>query len=309
MVPFADRLCAAIERRRTAAMVGLDPRWQQLPDDVRRSAVAEHGPTLDAVAAGYRSFCAAVIDQVADLVPIVKFQSAFFEAAGPAGMHVLWGSIRAARDAGLLVVLDGKRNDIGSTAEAYANAYLGTATVEGVRLPVWAADALTVNPYLGAEGIEPFLRTAVEHDAGVFVLVRTSNPGAGRLQDLLIDNAAIYQRIGDWVEEWSAASAGAFGYGPVGAVVGATVPDQVAELRRRMPHVLLLIPGYGAQGGSAADVAAAFDKRGLGAVVNNSRGILYAFREPRYADQSWPAAIRSATLAMIADLEAHTRRP
>jgi orotidine-5'-phosphate decarboxylase len=286
-------------------MVGLDPRWEQLPEDVRHWAVGEHGATLEAVAAAYGRFCTGVIDQVADLVPIVKFQAAFFEAAGPAGLQVLWELIRVARDAGLLVVLDGKRNDIGSTAEAYAAAYLGAATVEGARLAVWSADALTVNPYLGAEGIEPFLRTARAHVTGIFVLVRTSNPGAGRLQDLLVGDQAIYQRIADWVEEWSAAAVGEYGYGPVGAVVGATVPAQVAELRRRMPHVVLLIPGYGAQGGSAADVATAFDARGFGAVVNNSRGILYAFQEPAYAGQDWPAAVRSATLKMIADLAAH----
>lgn len=307
MQPFGDRLCEAVRRKKTPVMVGIDPRWELLPDELRTPAVAEHGETLEAVAEAYRTFGNAVIDRVADLVPVVKFQAAFFEAAGPAGMSTLHHLMTAARDAGLLVVLDGKRNDIGSTAEAYAAAYLGRTVVGSTESTPWPADALTVNAYLGAEGIEPFLDAARRHGAGFFVLVRTSNPGAGLLQDQSLGDRTVYQTIGDWVEEWSADSLGASGYGSVGAVVGATVPEQVVELRKRMPHVLLLLPGYGVQGGGARDTAAAFDANGLGAVVNNSRGVLFAYRNAEYADRPWRDAIADATRAMIDDLAANTR--
>lgn len=302
-MPFADRLNSAILAKRTCAMVGIDPQWEMLPDPIRRAAVAEHGPTLDAVAAAYLRFGTHVIDLVADLVPAVKFQSAFFEAVGPSGMQTLGVLMQQARAAGLIVILDGKRNDIGNTAAAYAQAYLGGMTIEGQTVSTaWRADAITVNPYLGAEGLKPFIQAAGSFGGGLFVLVRTSNPGAGKLQDLAIGETTIYQTIADWVEEWSAASAAQNRYGCVGAVVGATVPAQVTELRRRMRHVILLIPGYGAQGGKAADIAGAFDADGLGAIVNNSRGILYAYHDPARAGAAWQDALVAATRDMIADL-------
>jgi orotidine-5'-phosphate decarboxylase len=306
MKPFAERLNEQIRAKATPVMVGIDPSWEQLPPELRTEVLQQYGETLGAVAAAYHTFCATVIDQVADLVPIVKFQAAFFEGIGPAGMNVLAGLISLAKHRGLLVVLDGKRNDIGNTAEAYAQGYLGTIAVGNSHLAGWGADALTVNPFLGSEGIEPFTKTAHAHGNGLFVLVRTSNPGAGKLQDLRADGKTIYQHIADWTEEWSRSAANGADYGPVGAVVGATVPAQVAELRERMPHVLLLLPGYGAQGGAAKDIAAAFDRNGLGAVVNNSRGILYAYKKPEYAGRTWQEATRQATTAMIADLAAHT---
>lgn len=304
--PFFQRLSDAIRRKQTPVMVGLDPNWDQIPPDVRAAALAERGESLEAVARAYRAFCLGIIEVVAELVPVVKFQAAFFEAAGPAGMLVLAELMTAARDAGLLVVLDGKRNDIGNTAAAYAKAYLGSISVGDRQIRPWGADALTVNPFLGGEGIEPFLEEARANGAGIFVLVRTSNPGAGRLQDLHAPNKTIYQTIADWVEEWSVASAGDSPYGAVGAVVGATVPEQVVELRARMPHAYLLLPGYGAQGGCARDTAAAFDSAGLGAVVNNSRGILFAYRSEPYQNLPWRDAARAATSAMIDDLARHT---
>lgn len=303
---FADRLISAIREKRTPAMVGIDPQWNLIPEALRTEAVKTYGETLEAIASAYRRFCSTVIDQVSDLVPVVKFQSAFFEAAGHAGMKVLHGLIDQAKDAGLIVIYDGKRGDIGSTAAAYAQAFIGKAPVERANIPVWSADALTVNPFLGAEGIDPFLKTAKEEGTGIFVLVRTSNPGAGKLQDLVAGDRTIYQTIADWVEDWSNDGRGDSHYGPAGAVVGATVPDQVVELRKRMPHVILLIPGYGAQGGTSADTAAAFDKDGLGAVVNSSRGILYAYKDAKYSALKWQDAIAAATKAMIDDLAANT---
>jgi orotidine-5'-phosphate decarboxylase len=304
MTPFPDRLREAVARRRTPALVGIDPDWPLLPEELRAAAVAEHGETLSAVGAAYRFFGGAILDAVADLVPAVKFQSAFFEAAGLPGMAALAALLADARSRGLVAILDAKRNDIGNTAAAYAAASIGAAPL-GTALG-FPADALTVTPYLGAEGVTPFLAAAKQFGTGIFVLVRTSNPGAGLLQDLVAAGQPLYQTVADWVEAWAADGVGASGYGFAGAVVGATVPAQLAEARRRMPHAYLLVPGYGAQGGGAADTAPAFAADGHGALVNSSRGVIFAQRLPAFAALGWKDAIRAAARAMIADLAAGT---
>jgi orotidine-5'-phosphate decarboxylase len=241
-----------------------------------------------------------VIDVVAPLVPAVKPQAAFFEELGPAGMQALADVIRYAHDRGLLVILDGKRNDIDSTATAYARAYLGAES------SAWGADALTVSPYLGADSIEPFVEVGRERGAGIFVLVKTSNPGGGQFQDLACEGRPLYRHVAEFVERLAADGAGASGYGDVGAVVGATWPEQLAELRQAMPHAWLLIPGFGRQGGTAGDVAAGFDSSGLGAIVNNSRGIIFAHARPEFAGRfkpaEWQQAVEAATREMIAQL-------
>jgi orotidine-5'-phosphate decarboxylase len=210
-----------------------------------------------------------------------------------------------ARQQGLLVILDGKRNDIGSTAAAYADGYLGRDGQSA-----WQADALTVSPYLGADGLEPFINVAAERGAGLFVLVKTSNPGSGMLQDQEVGGKPLYRQVADYVEQKSRATCGERGYGIVGAVVGATYPEQLAELRTAMPHTWFLVPGFGSQGGTAHDVAAAFDQRGLGAIVNNSRDIIFAHRKPeyrqRFGDACWQEAVEAATREMIAQLRAET---
>jgi orotidine-5'-phosphate decarboxylase len=219
-------------------------------------------------------------------------------------MSALAEVIAHAQARGLLVILDGKRNDIGSTAEAYARGYLGRGQ------SAWNADALTISPYLGEDSLAPFVETAHERGAGLFVLVKTSNAGSGMLQDQLAGGAPIYRRVAQLVERLSAGGAGACGYGSVGAVVGATYPEQLAELRAAMPHTWFLVPGYGSQGGTALDVAHGFDDRGLGAIVNNSRGILFAYRRPEYAQRfgaaRWQEATEAATRAMIDSLRAET---
>jgi orotidine-5'-phosphate decarboxylase len=295
---FSDRLAAAVRAKQTPVLVGLDPRAESLPagllDPVRQK---DHAAVADA----YCAFCCGVIDAVAELVAAVKPQAAFFEEQGPAGMAALADVIAYARSQGLLVVLDGKRNDIGSTAEAYARAYLGRGSI-------WAADALTVSPYLGDDSLEPFVERCQSEAAGIFVLVKTSNPGGGAFQDRVADGKPIYRHVAALVERLASGSRGACGYGDVGAVVGATYPEQLAELRREMPHAWLLVPGYGAQGGGAKDVAAAFDANGLGAIINNSRGIIFAHaREPyrqRYGDARWQDAVAAATRDMIDELRA-----
>lgn len=295
---FSDRLAAAVQHRRTAVMVGLDPRWESLPPSLR-SGVEPHDEAR--VAEVYRQFSCDVIDAVASRVAVVKPQAAFFEQLGPAGMQALGAVIAHARQAGLLVVLDGKRNDIGTTATAYAQAYLG-------RNSPWGADALTVSPYLGDDSLAPFREVAQERGAGLFILVKTSNPGGGLFQDLVAEGRRVFEHVADYVEGQARETAAACGYGLVGAVVGATYPDQLRELRQRMPHTWLLVPGFGAQGGAARDVLPAFDAHGLGALINNSRGLIFAYERAPYRDRfaasQWQDAVAAATDDMIAQLRA-----
>ena len=296
---FSERLARGILQRRTPVLVGLDPRIDMLPISLRPADKALSAPA----AAAYEQFCAQVIDAVAPLVAAVKPQAAFFEALGPKGTEALSRVIRYATAAGLIVVLDAKRGDIGSTATAYATAYLG-------RNSAWGADALTVNPYLGDDTLMPFVEACDQNDAGIFVLVKTSNPGSGHLQDVVADGLPVYGRVAQTVERLSSARASDSGYGPIGAVVGATHPEQLPELRAAMRHCWLLVPGFGAQGGTAADVAGAFDQRGLGAIINNSRGIIFAYRrkpyKEKYGEANWQRAVEEATRDMIAQLRADT---
>jgi len=301
VLAFPDRLEAAVRRRGTPVLVGLDPRWDMLPDGLRGGDPGDLGARAGAV----ETFCCGVIDVVAPMVAAVKPQVAFFEQLGPAGMAVLARVIAHAQRAGLLVILDGKRNDIGSTAVAYAKAFLGSSGQSP-----WGADALTVSPYLGADSLEPFVDLACQRGAGVFVLVKTSNPGGRMLQDLVAEGRPVYRHVADHVEALAAATAGRCGYGVVGAVVGATYPEQLAELRSAMPHAWFLVPGFGAQGATARDVAAAMDPRGTGAVINSSRALIFAFRrEPfasRFGPERWQQAVEAATREMIEGLRADT---
>jgi orotidine-5'-phosphate decarboxylase len=308
MTSFAARLHSAVRQKRTAALVGLDPRFAELPEPIVRAAKNRcQGSPSAIIAAAYEEFCFRIIDVVAPLVPAVKPQSAFFEEAGPEGVGVLARVIRKAREAGLMVICDAKRADIGPTAEAYAAAYLAGEDPEAAP---FAADAVTVNPYLGRDTLEPFVRLAAERRAGVFILVRTSNPGSGAFQNPVAEGKPIYRHVAEMVEGLASVSAGAESYGAIGAVVGATYPRELSELRAAMPHAPLLVPGYGSQGGQAADVAGAFDEHGLGALVNNARGINFAHaREPyrsRFGDVNWEQAVEAATKDMIEQLAAHT---
>ena len=291
---FADRLMRSIQQKRTPLMVGLDPRQKQLPGEFQVSS----NTGLPDIAKAYESFCQKVIDVVAPLVPCVKPQSAFFEALGPAGSRSLWNVVRYAQSKGLLVVMDAKRGDIGTTAAAYASAYLGDESNSA-----WGCDALTVNPYLGDDSLTPFVDRCQETGSGIFVLVRTSNPGGKMLQELKSQNQTVYSFVGSHVQELASANIGTCGYGPVGAVVGATHPEQLAQLRASMPNAIFLVPGFGAQGGTAADVEAAFDEDGLGAIVNSSRGIIFAYQQERYGGvRDWQRAVEMSARDAIDQL-------
>jgi orotidine-5'-phosphate decarboxylase len=295
--PFATRLAAAVRARKTPACIGLDPRRESLPAAFGLNAATDP----KAVANAFATFCRDVIDVVAPLVPIVKPQLACFEAVGPHGMTALADVITHARSKGLLVLADGKRGDIGSTAEAYADGWLAGP---------WAADALTVNPYLGLDSIEPFVKTAEARAAGIFVLVKTSNPGSKDFQDLRIDGHTLYEHVAGGIESLAARTAGSGSYGAVGAVVGATWPRQLDELRAAMPHAWILVPGFGKQGGRAADVRGAFDSEGLGALVVSARDVIFAHSRPEMnaglAANQWQTAVERACRDMIDRLAADT---
>jgi orotidine-5'-phosphate decarboxylase len=286
---FADRLATAVRAKRSITCVGLDPRPSQLPSIIR-DAIGSNSP--DEWAAAYTQFCCEIIDVVADKVPCVKPQSAFFEQIGPAGVISLAHVIAHARAAGLLVIVDAKRNDIGSTATAYAEAYLGADSPFG-------GDSLTVSPYLGRDSIEPFVEACDKKDSGIFVLVKTSNPGGGLFQDRTTDGQPLYAAVASLVNEFNESRVGLSGYGPIGAVVGATYPEQLTQMRSAMPHSWILIPGFGAQGGSADDIRPGLNPDGLGAIVNSSRQIIFAYERDEYREKysgpHWHRAIEAAT--------------
>ncbi len=297
---FSDRLIRAIRHRQTPLVVGLDPRWENLPSCLTHSIDWSH---REQSAKAVEKFCCAVVDSVASLVPAVKPQAAFFELMGPAGMTALWNVVRHAQANGLIVIMDAKRGDIGSTADAYARAYLGDSSNSA-----WACDSLTINPYLGDDSLAPFVERCRQVDTGIFVLVRTSNPGGRLLQELQTESGPMYRVVADYVQSLSSADIGDSGYGSIGAVVGATHPQQLSELRARMPNSIFLVPGIGAQGATATDIAGAFDSDGLGAVINSSRSIIFAYRQPEFSRfaNDWQRAVEAATEDTIAQIAAET---
>ena len=288
---FADRLTNAVKQKQTPLVVGIDPRANQLPVDLldNNTGMAER----------FAKFGMAVVDAVADLVPAVKPQSAFFEQLGPAGCVALASVVDYAADKGLIVIMDAKRGDIGSTAQAYAAAYLGPKPESA-----WGCDCLTVNPYMGDDTLTPFVDAANRSGSGLFVLAKTSNPGSDWIQAKAENDQPIYHLVADEIQRLSANNLGESGYGNIGAVVGATYPEQLSELRERMPNTLFLIPGFGAQGGTASDVAGGLDEDGLGGLINSSRAVIFAYQQDRYAKLKWQDAIRQAavdTVERIAD--------
>jgi orotidine-5'-phosphate decarboxylase len=287
-VPFADRLADAVERKRTQIVVGLDPVLDMLPVELRGEAVAGRAAAASAV----ERFCAGIIDAVAPYVVAVKPQVAFFEALGSDGWRALERVSAYAREAGLIVIGDAKRGDVGSTARAYATAFLEPRDGEPA-----LADALTVSPFLGRDSLDPFFAACRREGAGVFVLVRTSNPGAAELQDAsLSDGRPLWRQLAELVDQWGEDLVGACGLSSVGAVVGATVPRIVGEARRQMPRAIILLPGVGAQGATPADVARAFTSGPSSALVNASRSVIYAYRDAPAADWRAAAAAEAARL-------------
>ncbi|MBN1322305.1 MAG: orotidine-5'-phosphate decarboxylase [Thermoleophilia bacterium] len=289
---FADRLLQAIEAKRSHVVVGLDPDYERIPPDIREAHPRQaYGSEGEMKAACFEVFLAGLLDCLADDAVAVKPQIAYFEALGAPGYALYERVVGLAQEKGYLVIADVKRGDIGSTAEAYARAHLDVA----------GADAVTVNPFFGTDGLEPFFRRAREGGKGVFVLVKTSNPSSAELQDLELGSGeTLFERVAAMVNDWGRGTEGGHGYRSVGAVVGGTHHSQGETLRRLMPGVPLLVPGYGAQGARADDLAGLFDSRGTGAVINSARAILYAFDER--PGSTWQDAARAEARAMKAAL-------
>ncbi len=300
-----DRLIKRIDEMNNPSVAGLDPRLEYVPSFLREKYFTELGHTLDAAAAAILDFNKALIDALCDVVPAIKPQAAYYEMYGWQGVRTLTETIRYAQKKGMYVMTDGKRNDIGATMTAYAAAHLGQTDADGIALTAFGADALTVNGYLGTDGIQPLLDICEEMDKGIFVLVKTSNPSSGELQDKLIDGKPVYEVMGEMCEAWGSCQIGAYGYSSVGAVVGATYPEQLTGLRKKLSHTMFLVPGYGAQGGGAQGIAGAFDEDGRGAIVNSSRAIMCAWKkEDGCSETDFAQAARREAIRMREDINA-----
>lgn len=293
-----DRLIDAIRLKNNPTVAGLDPKLDFVPNYIKQEAFSKYGNTLEAAADALLTFNKGLIDALCDIVPAVKPQCAYYEMYGWQGVKALHDTIAYAQEKGLFVMTDAKRNDIGTTMEAYAAAHLGTVSVNGGTLVPFGADALTVNGYLGSDGIDPLLNICKEKDKGIFVLVKTSNKSSGELQDQQISGQTVYRTMGNMCEHWGEETRGQYGYSAVGAVVGATYPAQLGELRKALPHTFFLVPGYGAQGGGAKDVVPAFDENGIGAVINSSRGIMCAYQKGDYKETQFAEAARAEAIRM-----------
>ncbi|MCL2646279.1 MAG: orotidine-5'-phosphate decarboxylase [Phycisphaerales bacterium] len=294
---FADRLLAAIDEKKTPLIVGLDPVYENLPPAITGHRELNDDQDLEVAVDAILEYCTRLLKVVAPLVPAVKINSAFFEQYYWYGMEAFHALVQEAAAHGLIVINDAKRADIGNTSERYASATLADPGFASMDDTV-GADAVTVNPYMGSDSLAPFIKTAKEFNKGLFVLVRTSNPGAAEIQDAnLSDGNPVYQHVGKLVAKWGAEMIGVRGYSSIGAVVGATNPGQLAALRWLLPQTLFLVPGYGAQGGTAADIAKAFKADKTGAIINSSRAIIYAHKSSQYAGMDWQKAVELATLA------------
>lgn len=300
-----DRLIEKIKETGNPSVVGLDPKLEYVPEFIQKRYLEEDGWSLKAASKAILKFNQMIIDEICDIVPAIKPQAAYYEMYGHHGMKALERTIRYAKLKGMFVITDGKRNDIGATMEAYTNAHLGTVRIGENDFEPFGADALTVNGYLGTDGISPLLKVCKERDKGIFVLVKTSNPSSGELQDRLIDGIPVYSVMGDMCEKWGSEQIGKYGYSSVGAVVGATYPEQLSELRKRLPHTMFLVPGYGAQGGGAKGVAGAFDENGLGAIVNSSRAVMCAYKKEDCNERDFAKAARREVIRMRDDITAY----
>ncbi len=293
-----DKLIEKIIEMQNPTCVGLDTSFDYLPDELK-NGVSDFEGAAEAIC----EFNMNIIDKIYDIVPSVKVQIAYYEMYGYAGLQAFEHTVNYARGRGMILIADCKRNDIGSTAGCYSKAYLGETDVNGKKLRAFKADMLTVNGYLGTDGIKPFVDDIKSHDKSIFVLVKTSNPSSGELQNLKLENGKfIYEQMGELVEKWGEETVGKYGYSDVGAVVGATHPEEAARLREQLKHTFFLIPGYGAQGGSAEMLKVCFDKNGLGGVVNSSRGILCAYKNELYDGLNYADAARAACVDMQKDL-------
>jgi orotidine-5'-phosphate decarboxylase len=300
-----DQLINKIKQTNNPTVVGLDPRLNLVPKAIREEMFDIYGKTPEAVAKAYLKFNKGIIDEVYDLVPAVKPQVAMYEQLGAVGIQSYIDTISYAKEKGLVIIGDIKRSDIASTAKSYAEGHIGLVDVEGEKFEIYKEDFITLNPFLGIDSVEPYFEACKTRNKGLFLLVKTSNPNSGQLQDLRVENQYLYEYVGGLVSKWGEDMIGESGFSKIGAVVGATHSEQGIRLRAQMPHTFFLVPGYGAQGATAEDLAGTFDKNGLGSIVNSSRGIIAAYQKDCYkefGEANYGKAARQAVIDMRDDL-------
>lgn len=298
------KLIEEITKKNAPVVVGLDPMLSYVPKQVQEAAFGEFGETLEGAAEAIWQFNKGIVDAVSDLVPAVKPQIAMYEQFGIPGLAAFQKTAAYCKEKGLIVIGDVKRGDIGSTSAAYAVGHLGKVTVGSKSYSVFDEDFATVNPYLGSDGVKPFLEVCKEEDKGIFVLIKTSNPSSGEFQDQKVDGVPLYELVGRKVAEWGEECMDG-DYSNVGCVIGATYPEVGKILRKQLPKTYVLVPGYGAQGGTAKDLAVYFNDDGLGAIINSSRGIIAAYKKEEYAkfgEENYAEASRQAVIDMIEDI-------
>ena len=299
-----DRLIDKIKQTNNPTVMGLDPRFDMLP----KCVTDKYDKTLEGVSKAILEYNKALIDETCDIIPAVKPQIAFYEMFGIPGLEAFKETCKYAKEKGMIVIADIKRGDIGSTAQGYSNAFLGKTKIGDHEESIFDVDFVTVNPYMGTDCVKPFIEDCKKYDKGIFILVKTSNPSSGELQDLKLENEKeVYMQVADLVEKWGEDLVGKYGYSSVSAVVGATYPEQLEQIRSKAPHTYFLIPGYGAQGGKAEDIALGFDKNGLGGIVNASRSLMCAYKSEiwknQFTEEEYAKATRAEAIRMKEELQ------
>ena len=298
-----DNLIDKIKEKNNPTVIGLDPRYEMIPKCITQ----KYALTLEGASKAIIEFNKRLIDATYDIIPAVKPQIAFYEMLGIEGMKAFKETCEYAKQKGMLVIADIKRGDIGSTAEGYSNAFLGKTKIGSKEESIFDVEFVTLNPYMGIDSIKPFIEDCKKYNKGIFVLIKTSNPSSGDIQDVKMENGEeLYTKVAKLVENWGEELRGEYGYSSVGGVVGATYPEQLESLRKIAPHTFFLIPGYGAQGGKANDIAKAFDGNGIGGIVNSSRGLMCAYKselwKEKYSEDEFEKATRAEALRMKGDL-------
>lgn len=294
-----DKLIDKIKETNNPTVIGLDPNYESLPECIKK----KHTNDIQGIAESILEFNKSIIDEIHDIIPAIKPNIAFYEKYGIEGMKVFKDTCDYAKEKGMITIADIKRGDIGHTANAYSKAFLSGIEVGGKLERIFDVDFVTLNPYLGIDGIKPFIEDCLKYNKGVFIIDKTSNKSSGELQDLeLKTGEKLYIKVANLIEEWGSGLVGEYGYSSIASVVGATYPEQLTELRKKAPHTFFLIPGFGAQGGKAEDVALGFDENKIGAIVNSSRGLIYAYKSSEYNEEDFTKATRDAAIKMREEL-------
>ena len=303
MTNMMDKLIDKIKETNNPTVIGIDPKYDMIPECIKN----KYEQNMEGVAKAIEEFNKALIDATFDIIPAVKINIAFYEMYGLEGMKVFEETCKYAKEKGMLVMADIKRGDIGSTSKAYSNAFLGRTQIGEKEEKIYDVDFVTLNPYMGIDSVKPFIEDCKKYNKGAFIIVKTSNPSSGDLQDLKLENGEeVYTRVAKLVEEWGEDLRGKYGYSSISAVVGATYPKQLKDLRKTAPHTFFLIPGYGAQGGKAEDIALGFDSNGIGGIVNSSRGLMCAYKsdlwKDKYTEERFAEATRQEAIRMRNEL-------